>query len=176
MLFFRPDKPFPQTPAGPLFLYPVLLGDTTSCRSSSGHPPHYASRPTHCLLFPHSCPVAVGGADFLTEIMSGPEWALGQLLNEQREWDEAGGGAETGTWVLRVRVRVWYMEPDRSGRGMGAEILLRSDHQSFERHQWSLLQNPLKNPQLHSTVLCAQCHLCQPLGGPSRLSQGAAEG
>lgn len=32
-----------------------------------------------------------------------------------------------------------------------------------------------KNTQQHSTVLCAQCHLCQPLSGPCRLSHGAAE-
>lgn len=71
-------------------------------------------RPTHGLLFPHSCPVAVG-ADFITEIMSGPEWALGQLLNEQREWGEAGGGAETGFWVPRVWVRVWIQWRVRLG-------------------------------------------------------------
>lgn len=96
--------------------------------------------PTHCLLFPHSCPVAVGGADFITEIMSGPEWAPGQLLNEEREWGEAGGGAETGSWVPRVWVRVWHVYGTRQGVG-GWE--LRSDLQSFERHQWSLLQNTL---------------------------------
>lgn len=45
-------------------------------------------------------------------------------MNEQREWGEAGGGAETGFWVLRVWVRVWYsgmfgLETHRTRRGLG---------------------------------------------------------
>lgn len=36
-------------------------------------------------------------------------------------------------------------------------------------------EHSFKNPHLHSAILYAQCHLCQPLSDPNRLSQGAAE-
>lgn len=161
MLFSRPGKPFPQTPAGSLFLHPVLLGDIKLLQISLWIPTSLL-HPTHSLLFPHSCPVAVE-ADFITEIMSGPEWALGQLLNEQREWGEAGGGAayrilgakSLGKGLGTVGCSTWrHMEPGRGRRGLRAEVQLRSDLQSFERHQWSLLQNSLlKIPShTHSTV------------------------
>lgn len=109
LLFSRRGKPFTQTRAGPLFLHLVLPGDITSCRSPSEPPPHCTTPHTVSCSSQLSCGVG-WGADFITEIMSGPEWAFSQLLSEQREWGEAGEGAETGFWVLRVWVRVWYSE------------------------------------------------------------------